>query len=380
MVSGIPLFDVKRFTSRPVAEGRQRAEKWLKGQMHSIVKLKPEPGAVYQEWQIPSIGLNDVLVRVEATSICGTDMQIYDWHEWVRDRVKPPFVMGHEFAGRVLEAGKEVAELREGDLVSGETHIFCGRCFQCRTGNAHICENMRLRGVDTDGCFAQYHALHEASAWKNDSKLSVEVASAQEPLGNAVHAASVTDISAKRVAIFGCGPIGACLIGLCKSFGSTRIFGVDVVDYRLSLAKEMGADVLLNASNDDVSSEIMRQTDGRGADIFFEMSGAPAAFEQGFKALRPGGTAVLFGLPSKRVEIDVANWIVFKDAHVRGVFGRRIYSTWYKTAEVLRAGMVDMSKVITHRFDMEEFSKAFALMRSGRCGKVIMYPNGRKKR
>ena len=380
MVSAIPLFDVKRFTSRPVAEGGQRAEKWLKGQMHSIVKLKPEPGAVYQEWKIPSIGLNDVLVRVEATSICGTDMQIYDWHEWVRDRVKPPFVMGHEFAGRVLEAGKEVAELREGDLVSGETHIFCGRCFQCRTGNAHICENMRLRGVDTDGCFAQYHALHEASAWKNDSKLSVEVASAQEPLGNAVHAASVTDISAKRVAVFGCGPIGACLIGLCKSFGSTRIFGVDVVDYRLSLAKEMGADELLNASNDDVSSEIMRQTDGRGADIFFEMSGAPAAFEQGFKALRPGGTAVLFGLPSKRVEIDVANWIVFKDAHVRGVFGRRVYSTWYKTAEVLRAGMVDMSKVITHRFDMEEFSKAFALMRSGRCGKVIMYPNGRKKR
>src|SRR3989441_10487730 len=190
-------------------------------------------------------------------------MQIYDWHDWVRDRVKPPFVMGHEFAGRVLEAGKEVAELREGDLVSGETHIFCGKCFQCRTGNAHICENMRLRGVDTDGCFAQYHALHEASAWKNDSKLSVEVASAQEPLGNAVHAASVTDISAKRGAVFGCGPIGACLVGLCRSFGSAWIFGVDVVGYRLGLAKGMVGEVLFNGLNEGVSWGVSRQSDWR---------------------------------------------------------------------------------------------------------------------
>ena len=351
----------------------------MKEQMSSIVKAKPGPGAVYENWPIPKPGLNDILVRVEATSICGTDMQIYDWHDWVRDRVHPPFVMGHEFAGRVLEVGKEVAELREGDLVSGETHIACGRCFQCRTGNAHICENMRLRGVDVDGCFAQYHVMHESSAWKNDPKLSVEVASAQEPLGNAVHASSVTEISGKRVAIFGCGPIGVCLIGLCRSFGATRIFAVDVVDYRLNLAKEMGADVLLNASTDRIDSEIMRLTDGRGADIFFEMSGATPSFEQGFKAMRPGGTAVLFGLPSKRVEIDIANWIVFKDARVRGVFGRRIFGTWYKMAEVLKAGMVDMSKVITHRFDMNDFEKAFALMKSGRCGKVIMYPNGRKK-
>ncbi len=347
--------------------------------MKSIVKAKPGPGAVYEDWRIPSIGMRDVLVKVEATSICGTDVQIYDWHEWVRDRVKPPFVMGHEFAGRVIEVGKEVSELREGDLVSGETHIACGKCYQCRTGNAHICLNMKLRGVDTDGCFAQYHALPETSAWKNDPKLSVEIASAQEPLGNAVHASSVADISGKRLAVFGCGPIGACLIGLCKSFGATKIMAVDVVEYRLKLAKEMGAHVVLNARTDQVEKEITRLTDGRGADMFFEMSGAPSAFEQGFKSMRPGGTAVLFGLPSKKVEVDIANWIVFKDAHVRGVFGRRIWNTWYKTAEVLRAGMVDLSKVITHRFDMEEFSKAFALMTSGNCGKVIMYPNGRKK-
>ncbi len=347
--------------------------------MKSIIKQRSGPGAVYTDWPVPKIGMRDVLVRVEATSICGTDMQIYDWHEWVRNRVKPPFVMGHEFAGRVIEAGKEVSDLREGDLVSGETHIACGKCYQCRSGNAHICQNMRLRGVDTDGCFAQYHALPENGAWRNDPNLSVEVASAQEPLGNAVHASSVADISGKRIAVFGCGPIGACLIGLCKSFGATKIMAVDLVDYRLKLAKEMGAHVLLNAKSDSVEKEIMRLTDGRGADIFFEMSGAPSAFEQGFKSMRPGGTAVLFGLPSKKVEMDVANWIVFKDAHVRGVFGRRIWNTWYKTAEVLRSGMVDLSKVITHRFDLEEFSKAFALMTSGNCGKVIMYPNGRKK-
>ncbi len=234
---------------------------------------------------------------------------------------------------------------------------------------------MKLRGVDTDGCFAEYHALQEQSAWLNDKKIPVEVASAQEPLGNAVHAASATEISGRTVAVFGCGPIGSCLIALCKSYGATRIFGIDIVDYRLKLAHDMGADTILNATTNQVDDTIRKATDGRGIDVFFEMSGAPASFEQGFKALRPGGTAIFFGLPSKKVEIDVANWIVFKDAHVRGVFGRRIFTTWYQTAEVLKAGMVELSKVITHRFDLEEFSKAFALMKSGRCGKIIMYPN-----
>ncbi len=343
--------------------------------MHTVVKSSPGPGAVYEFWTVPKPGPLDVLVRVEATSICGTDMQIYDWHDWVRDRVKPPFVMGHEFAGKVVEAGKEVSDLREGDIVSGETHINCGKCFQCRTGNAHICERMLLRGVDTDGCFAEYHALHERSAWLNDKKIPIEIASAQEPLGNAVHAASATEISGNKVAVFGCGPIGACLIGLCKSFGATQIFGVDIVDYRLNLARKMGGDILLDGSKQDVVKEIMRITDGRGVDAFFEMSGAQPSFEEGFKVLRPGGTAILFGLPSKRIEIDVENWIVFKDAHVRGVFGRRLWSTWYKMAGVLKAGEVDLSKIITHRFRLEEFSKAFALMKSGRCGKIILYPN-----
>ena len=343
--------------------------------MHAVVKTSPGPGAVFEPWPTPRPGLRDILVRVEATSICGTDMHIYDWHESIRDKVKPPIVMGHEFAGKVLEAGKEVSDLREGDIVSGETHIFCGKCFQCRTGNAHICERMKLRGVDTDGCFAQYHALDEHTAWRNDRKIPIEVASAQEPLGNAVHAASAAEISGKKVAVFGCGPIGTCLIGLCKSYGATEIFGVDIVDYRLKLAKGMGATRLLDATTQRVEEEILKATDGHGVDVFFEMSGAQPSYEQGFRALRPGGTAVLFGLPSKTVEMDVANWIVFKDAKVKGVFGRRLFSTWYQTAEVLKAGMVDMSKVITHRFGMDEFSKAFALMKSGRSGKIIMYPN-----
>jgi len=344
--------------------------------MHAVVKTVPGPGAVYEPWAFaPKPGLRDIQVRVEATSICGTDMQIYDWHELMAKRVKPPLVMGHEFAGKVVEAGKEVSDLREGDIVSGETHINCGRCFQCRTGNGHICERMLLRGVDTDGCFAEYHTLHESSAWLNDKRIPIETASAQEPLGNAVHAASAADIPAHTVAVFGCGPIGACLIGLCKSFGASKIFGIDIVEYRLNLAKKMGGDVLIDGSKEKVVDTIMKMTDGRGVDVFFEMSGAPPSFEEGFRALRPGGTAVLFGLPSKNVEFDVANWIVFKDANVRGVFGRRLWSTWYKTAEVLRAGEVDLSKVITHRFALEEFAKAFALMKSGRCGKIVMYPN-----
>lgn len=351
----------------------------MKQEMHSVVKPSPGPGAVYKTWAEPKPGLRDVLVRVEATSICGTDMHIYDWHESIRDKVKPPMVMGHEFAGKVVEAGREVSDLREGDIVSGETHIFCGKCFQCRIGNAHICERMHLRGVDTDGCFAEYHSLHEQTAWLNDRKIPIEVASAQEPLGNAVHVSSVADIAGKKVAVFGCGPIGSCLIGLCRSFGATEIFGVDIVDYRLKLAKEMGATRLLNATSAPVEDEILQSTDHHGVDVFFEMSGATPSFEQGFKVLRPGGTAVLFGLPSKRVELDIANWVVFKDARVRGVFGRRLFSTWYKTAAVLKAGMVDLSKIITHKFQLEEFSKAFTLMKSGRCGKIIMYPNRKVK-
>src|SRR5256885_911045 len=231
--------------------------------MHAVVKVSSGPGAVFEQWPTPKPGLRDILVRIEATSICGTDMHIYDWHESIRDKVKPPMVMGHEFAGKIIEVGKEVSDLREGDIV----------------------------------------------------------------------------------------------------------------DYRLKLAKDMGGDVLIDGSQQDPVKEIMRLTDGRGVDAFFEMSGAQPSFEEGFKALRPGGTAILFGLPSKKIELDVANWIVFKDAHVRGVFGRRLFGTWYKTAEVLKAGQVDLSKLITHRFDLEEFSKAFALMKSGRSGKIIMYPN-----
>ena len=344
--------------------------------MHAVVKTTSAPGATYEPWPSPSKpGLRDILVRVEATSICGTDLQIYDWHELMAHRVKPPLVMGHEFAGKIVEAGKEVSDLREGDIVSGETHINCGKCFQCRTGNGHICERMLLRGVDTDGCFAEYHLLHEQSAWLNDKKIPIETASAQEPLGNAVHAASAAEIPGNKVAIFGCGPIGACLIGLCKSFGASKIFGVDIVDYRLNLAKKMGGDVLINGSQENVVKRIMDSTDGRGVDVFFEMSGAPPSFEEGFKVLRPGGTAILFGLPAKNVEMDVANWIVFKDAHIRGVFGRRLWNTWYKTAEVLKAGEVDLSKVITHRFALEEFAEAFTLMKSGHSGKIVMYPN-----
>ncbi|HEY4657592.1 MAG TPA: L-threonine 3-dehydrogenase [Candidatus Bathyarchaeia archaeon] len=350
----------------------------MKQQMHSVVKASPGPGATYKDWPVPNPGPREILVHVEATSICGTDMQIYDWHDWVRDRVKPPFVIGHEFAGKVLEAGKEVSDIREGDIVSGETHIACGKCYQCRTGNAHICERMKLRGVDTDGCFSEYHSLPEQSAWLNDRKIPVEIASAQEPLGNAVHAASATDISGKTVSIFGCGPIGCCLIGLCKSYGATRIFAVDIVDYRLKLAKDMGADTIIDGKSNHVEDEILKATDGRGVDVFFEMSGAPPSFGQGFKTLKSGGTAVFFGLPSKPIEVDVAKWIVFKDARVRGVFGRRLFSTWYQTAEVLKARMVDLSKVITHRFELEEFTKAFALMKSGRCGKIIMYPGNRR--
>ncbi|HVP22727.1 MAG TPA: L-threonine 3-dehydrogenase [Conexivisphaerales archaeon] len=343
--------------------------------MKAVVKARPAYGADFLDMPEPVIKKNELLVKVRATSICGTDVHIYDWNEWAAARVKPPLVMGHEFAGEVVEVGRDVKGFAVGDSVSGETHIPCHRCEQCRTGNEHICENVQLRGVDTQGCFAEFVALDESTAWRNDKSIPYEVASAQEPLGNAVHTVFAGGgVEGKTVAIFGCGPIGILSATLCRQSGAEKVFAVDISDYRLKLAQEFGATSVVNSKLADPVKEIMSQTNGRGVDVFLEMAGVPETIRQGLKVIRSGGRACLLGLPSKPVEIDVSNDIVLKMVELHGIYGRRIFGTWYTVASYLRSGKVDLARLITHRYRMSEYQEAFNLMKSGQSGKIVMTP------
>lgn len=346
----------------------------MTGKMRALSKLEPKPGLKLTYTGIPSIGPDEILVEIKTVSVCGTDVHIYEWDEWARSIVKPPLIIGHEFAGKVIDAGKNVTEFNVGDLVSGETHIWCGKCYNCRTGNAHLCSNLLIRGVNVNGCFAEFHAVDCKTAWKNPGNLKPEVATIQEPLGNAMHAVSQVEVRGKSVAIFGCGPIGLCTIALCSAFGSYLTIAVDISEYRLNLAKKMGSKVTINGKESDVEEEIMDLTDGKGVDVFFEMSGAPIVYRQGLNVLRPGGVAILFGLPPKPVEIDVTNLVILKGITAKGIYGRRIFETWYDTSKILETNMVDLEKIITHKLSLEDFEEAFDLMRAGKCGKVVMYP------
>ncbi|MEM0075657.1 MAG: L-threonine 3-dehydrogenase [Conexivisphaerales archaeon] len=343
--------------------------------MNAIVKQSVAPGAVLKDVSEPRISSKQVLVKVKATSICGTDVHIYDSNEWARSRIKIPLIMGHEFAGEVVEVGKDVTSLVEGDHVSGETHIPCMRCEQCRLGNYHICENLKLRGVDVDGCFAEFVAVDEMTAWKNDKSIPFDVASAQEPLGNAIHTVfEGGGVEGKKVAIFGCGPIGIAAVGLCVQSGAESVYAVDISDYRLSLAKSFGATSVINSARDDPVKFIMDSTYGHGVDVFLEMAGAEQTIRQGLKVLKAGGRASLLGLPDKEVSIDISSDVVQKYITIKGIFGRRMFSTWYTTAAYLRSGRIDLSKLITHHFRLEQFEEAFQLMKTGKSGKIVMLP------
>lgn len=343
--------------------------------MHAIVKKTPSEGAVFTDVPEPAPSKNQILVKVKATSICGTDVHIYDFNAWARARVRPPLVMGHEFAGEVVEVGENVSSFVKGDNVSGETHLPCMHCEQCRLGNYHICYNLKLRGVDVDGCFAEYLVTDEFTAWKNDRSLPFEIASAQEPLGNAVHTVfEGGGVEGKKVAVFGCGPIGIASVGLAAVSGAEKVIAVDISDYRLDLARKFGADVTINPRNEDVVQEILNLTGGRGVDVFLEMAGVQETLTAGLRVLKPGGRASVLGIPDGPYQVDFGNEVVQKNVTIRGIFGRKMYSTWFTVAGYLKSGKFDLSKLITHRFPMNEFESAFNVMKSGKSGKVVMLP------
>lgn len=353
--------------------------------MKAIRKPAAEPGLVVEDVPVPEVDDHDVLVRVAAASICGTDLHIWKWDPWSRQRVRPPLTVGHEFAGTVVEIGKAVEHVRVGDYVSAESHITCGMCFQCRTGQAHMCPETQVIGVDCDGAFGEYVLVPESVIWLNDrDKIPPEIATLQEPFGNAVYATLAHDLAGQTVGVFGCGPIGCFAVGIAKASGAAAVFATDVVDYRLELARRMGADAIYNPTHNDrphaeghngMTNWIIEANEGYGVDIVLEMSGAAAAITSAFKAVRNGGRVTLFGIPARPTEIDVAENMIFKNLTVLALNGRRIFDTWYKTRWMLERGVVDLRPLITKQLLFDEIDEAMELLSAGQACKIVLRPS-----
>jgi threonine 3-dehydrogenase len=338
----------------------------------AIVKTTGAAGAELLEVPTPTPPRDGVLVRIKSVSICGTDFHVCSWDPWAQGRVHPPVIMGHEWAGEVVEIGPECEGLKIGDYVSGESHKVCGHCLQCRIGQGHVCQNTRIFGVDVDGCFAEYFAVPESSVLKNDPRVPPEIACMQDPLGNAFHAALAGDIIGKSVAVLGCGPIGLFAIAVVKAVGGGPVWASDTTDYRLKLACQVGADVVAKVPEESIEKIIAEATDGHGVDVVLEMSGAPSAIQQAMRLARPGGRVSLMGIPSRTVELNIAEDIIFKGLTVQGIVGRQLYKTWYTMKALLASGKLDVSPILTHRLPLAEFETGMELMRSGQCGKVVL--------
>lgn len=345
-------------------------------QMRAALKAKAQPGFEITRVPMPRVGPRDALVKVRATSICGTDLHIYRWDAWAQSRVTPPIIQGHELCGEVVEVGSEVDGIQPGDFVSAESHVVCGQCDMCRTGNGHICRSTKILGVDRDGSFAEYISVPAASLWRNPPDLPTNIAVLMENFGNAVHAAFAADVRAKKVLVTGCGPAGAMAIAVCKAIGARTVLATDVSPYRLALAKRMHADRVFDASKENIVDGVLAETHGEGVDVVLEMSGAPKAITEGMRLLKPGSEAVLFGLPSAPVSFDIANLLIFKGVRVHGVVGRRLWENWYQARGLIASGAVDLRPIVTHSFSLDDAAKGFDLMASGETGKVVFYPHG----
>lgn len=342
--------------------------------MRALCKTRPEPGAELVEAPIPGIGPDDVLVKVRACSICGTDLHIYNWDPWAQSRIQTPLIFGHECSGEIVEAGRNVQNVKTGDFVSLETHIFTENSYQTRICQANVDPNVKILGVDRQGSYAQYVAVPSRVAWKNPDNMPPEVASIQEPFGNAVYTVLSAPVVARTVLITGCGPIGLWAVGVAKAAGAKAVYATDINPKRLALAEKMGATIAINSAEADPVEVIKKETGGVGVDVLCEMSGNWRAIKQGFAALRNGGRVSILGIPPRPIEVDLANDIVFKGATVYGISGRLIWETWYQTQALITGGMVDPTPVITHRFKLEEFAKAFELMNNGDAAKVVLFP------
>lgn len=345
--------------------------------MRAIVKAEAGPGFEIREVPIPEAGADDLLVKVRLAAICGTDSHIYSWDAWSAQRIKPPLIVGHEFCGDVVAVGEGVGGFAVGDFVSAESHIPCGHCYQCGNDQRHICGNLRILGVDTDGCFAEYVKIPAVCAWKNPPDMPPETAAVQEPLGNSVYAVLESDVVGRSVCVLGCGPAGMFATAVAKAAGAHPVISVIKHEFRRAIMEKVGADIILN-KDDDVAGAVSEATGGVGVDVVCEMTGNQQAIETGLAILRKGGRFVAFGIPSGDVRLPLGEGVIFKGATVVGINGRLMYQTWYKMRGLLQSGRLDPGPVITHRFPMEKIDEAMRQMKSPerRVGKIVLEPFG----
>lgn len=337
-----------------------------KNTMLAVLKQEEAPGVIIKNIPIPKPQNGELLIKVKLASICGTDVNIYDWTPWAKSHINPPIVIGHEVVGEVVEInGDNPEKIKIGDLVSSETHIFCGKCYQCKIGNKHICENMQLFGIGRNGGFAEYATIPIRTSWKNDKSIPLEAMSSQEPLGNAVHVAQKAEVKGKTVLVTGLGPTGLAAVAVAKAYGAKKVIAVNRGEYRRSLGKKMGADEVY----DVLPSKYFNQIDA-----VLEMSGNEIAIQAAFEAARIAGTVIIFGIPKKDVTLNFGKYFIDKELIVKGVFGRKIWETWNQVSELLTSGKVDLTKMVTHKFALKDFEKAMTVMKSGECGKILLVP------
>ena len=343
--------------------------------MKALVKSKPERGIWMEDIPEPTVGHNDVLIKINRTAICGTDIHIYQWDEWAKSTIPVPLAIGHEFAGEIVEIGSEVKGFAPGDRVSAEGHITCGVCRNCRAGRRHLCINTVGVGVDRPGAFAEYLSVPAFNVFKLPDVISNDMASILDPLGNATHTALSFDLVGEDVLITGAGPIGIMAVAIARYAGARHIVITDINDYRLELASKMGASAALNVTRDSLDDTMQQLGMTEGFDVGMEMSGNPQAFRDMLRTMHHGGKVAILGIPPEETSVD---WhqVIFKGLTLKGIYGREMFETWYKMSSMLQSGL-NIEPIITHHFDIDDFQPAFDLMESGQSGKVILNWKGR---
>jgi len=337
--------------------------------MKALVKKSSEPGLWLENVPTPQIGINDVLIKIHKTSICGTDLHIFNWDAWAQKTIKPPMVIGHEFVGTIEKMGSNVHDFKLGDLVSGEGHLVCGRCRNCLAGRRHLCKDPKGIGVNRDGAFAEYLAIPVTNVWYCDTRIPTDVLTCFDPLGNAAHTALSFDLVGEDVLITGAGPIGIMTVAIAKQAGARYVVITDINPYRLELAKKMGPTLTLDARTEKIQDAVKKLDMKEGFDVGLEMSGSPDAFKSMLKNMCHGGKIALLGImPETPIDWD---YVVFNSLTIKGIYGREMFETWYIATMLIQSGM-DITPLITHSFHYTEYLKAFEVMRSGNSGKVIL--------
>ena len=339
--------------------------------MKALVKKEAGPGLSLEEAPIPEIGINDVLIKVDRTGICGTDLHIYLWNEWAQRTIHPPLVIGHEFVGTIERVGTNVKDLQPGDVVTGEGHVVCGRCRNCLAGRRHLCADTTGVGIARQGSFARYIAIPMTNVWLHDPSIPRDVQAIFDPLGNAVHTALSFNVLGEDVLITGAGPIGLMAVAIVRHAGARYVVITDVNPYRLELARKMGATLALDARSETIAQAQRKLGMKEGFDVGLEISGHPKALREMLDNMCHGGKIALLGIPEEEIAIDW-NKVIFNGLTIKGIYGREMYESWYKATVLIQSG-VDFSPVITHHFPYSEYEKAFEVMKSGQCGKVILH-------